>query len=433
MHQKSTDNGHNHRTLPEFMHNALCSAGTSLLSGVNAFSRIALDNGSKFVNLDEANLLKTSQEMTGLDDFGDDSFRTPLGILLDSFEKDADLNLVGRICVRSEITRKLCNRLWMVADHKQHPEILEEQILRPLFITGLPRSGSTFLHTLLAQDPRCRTPQIWEVMYPYPSPETATYDSDPRIGLTEQQLKWLDVLMPEFEKYHMIHARYPQECIAITDHSFLSYVFESMYYVSSYRQWHDQQDKRPAYAFHRLFLQYLQWRCPGTHWVLKAPSHLMALDALLAVYPDANIVVTHRDPLKVLPSCSSLAQVLRAPFTNQLHRDAIGSEVSKRWEESTRDAMRVRQEHQSKQKNFHDVFYPDLMKNPMAVVRGIYENFGRELSRDAEEAMQRFVERNPKDKNGAHRYTLEAFGLDRDIERHKFQFYTDYYGIAQEV
>lgn len=432
MHQMINDNGHGRRVLPEFMHTALCSAGTAMLSGINTFSRIALDNGSMFVNLDGADLLKSSQEMTGLDDFGDDSFLKPFGILLASFEKDADLNLVGRICVRSEITRKLCNRLRMVDDHKRHPEILDERIQRPLFITGLPRSGTTFLHTLLAQDPLCRAPQIWEVMYPSPPPERSTYDSDPRIGLTEQQLKWLDVIMPELERYHLIHARYPQECIAITDHSFLSYVFESMYYVSSYREWHDQQDKRPAYAFHRLFLQYLQWRCPGTHWVLKAPSHLMALDALLAVYPDADIVVTHRDPLKVLPSCSSLAQVLRAPFTNQLHRGTIGSEVSKRWEDSTRDAMRLRQD-PSLQKRFQDVFYPDLMKNPMAVVRGIYERCGRELSPAAEEAMQRFVERNPKDKNGVHHYTLEEFGLDRDAERQKFLFYTDYYGVDQEV
>lgn len=419
--------------LPNSMHKALCAMGTATLSGINAFSRVALDSGRRFVDLDKAELLKTSRELTGLDDFGDDLFREPFGILLDSCEKDADLNLVGRICVRSEITRMLCNRLCMVADRKRHPGILAEKIQRPLFITGLPRSGTTFLHTLLAQDPRCRAPLIWEVMHPCPPPDRATYDSDPRIGRTEQQLKWLDVLMPGFEKFHLIHARYPQECIAITDHAFLSYVFETMYQVSSYRDWHDQQDKRPAYAFHHRFLQQLQWRCPGTHWVLKAPSHLMALDALLAVYPDADIVVTHRDPLKVLPSCASLTQVLRAPFTNRLRREEIGREVSRRWEGSTRYAMSLREEHQGLRRRFYDVPYKDLMKDSMTVVRGIYRHFDRELGHDAEEAMQRFITENPKDKNGVHRYSLEEFGLDHDTERGRFSFYTDYYGIAPEA
>ncbi len=422
-----------HGILPKSLHKTLCTLGSAALSGVNGVCRSVLANGRPFVRLDEADLLETSRMRTGFDDFSGDLFLEPLRILLDSFERDADLNLVGRICVRSEITRMLCNRLYMAADCGRNPEIHEEQIQRPLFITGLPRSGSTFLHTLLAQDPRCRTPRIWEVMHPSPPPERRSYDSDPRIGRTERQLKWLDVLMPEFEKFHMIHARYPQECIAITDHAFLSYVFETMYQVSSYRDWHDQQDKRPAYEFHRRFLQHLQWRCPGTHWVLKAPSHLMALEALLAVYPDADIVVTHRDPLKVLPSCASLTRVLRAPFTNRLRVEEIGSEVSNRWEGSARYAMRFREEHHDLRQRFYDVQYPDLKKDPLAVVRGIYGYFGRELGPDAEEAMRRFAVANPKDGHGVHRYTLDEFGLDRDAERGRFQFYTDSFGIAPEA
>ena len=422
-----------HGILPKSLHKVLCALGSAMLSGVNGACRRFLADGRPFVSLDEAGLLETSRMRTGFDDFGDDLFREPLRILLDSFERDADLNLVGRICVRSEITRMLCNRLYMTADCKRHPEIHEERIRRPLFITGLPRSGSTFLHTLLAQDPHCRAPLIWEVMHPFPPPERRTYDSDPRIGRTERQLKWLDVLMPEFEKFHLIHARYPQECIAITDHAFLSYVFETMYQVSSYRDWHDQQDKRPAYEFHRRFLQYLQWRCPGSHWVLKAPSHLMALEALLAVYPDADIIMTHRDPLKVLPSCASLTRVLRAPFTNRLRGEGIGSEVSGRWEGSARYAMRFREERNDLRQRFYDVRYQDLKKDPLAVVRGIYNYFGRELDPDAEEAMQRFAAANPKDGHGVHRYTLEEFGLDSEALRSRFRFYTDFFGIEEEA
>lgn len=421
------------KTPPGSMRKTFCTMGTAMLSGINGVCRSVLANGRAFVRLDEADLLETSRMRTGFDDFGGDLFREPLRILLDSFERDADLNLVGRICVRSEITRILCNRLYMAADCRRYPEIREEQIRRPLFITGFPRSGSTFLHAMLAQDPRCRAPRTWEVMHPSPPPERRTYDSDPRIGRTVRQLKWIDVLMPEFEKFHLIHASYPQECIAITDHSFLSYVFESMYQVSGYHDWHDHQDKRPAYEFHRRFLQHLQWHCPGSHWVLKAPSHLMALEALLAVYPDADIVVTHRDPLKVLPSCASLTRVLRAPFTNRVRWEGIGSEVSGRWEGAARYAMRFREEHHDLRQRIYDVRYPDLKKDPLAVVRGIYGYFGRELCPDAEEAMQRFAAANPKDGHGVHRYTLDEFGLDRDTERSRFRFYTDFFGIAPEA
>ena len=272
-----------------------------LLTGVNSLNHYFQKIGVEFVKLDSRCLIEKSVRRTGLDDFGSDDFHRPLNILLQSFEADADLNLFGRISVYSEIMRMLCNRLLMVADRKQFPLIEEEQVTRPLFITGLPRSGTTFLHALLAQDPKCRAPQVWEVMHPSPPPETASYCSDPRIAKTEKELRWLDILIPYFKRVHLIHERYPQECIAITGHAFMSYVFESMYHVSSYRIWHDKQDKRPVYEFHRWFLKHLQWRSPGTHWVLKAPSHLMALDSLLDVYPDADIVVTHRDPFESAP------------------------------------------------------------------------------------------------------------------------------------
>lgn len=433
MHQEIQGHISSKQLLPKKVKKPLCAMGSALLSGTNTLSRFLLNNGRSFVKLDEAALIQESRERTGQEDFGDEAFRQPLRILLQSFERDADLNLVGRICVHAEILRMLCNRLRMVEDRKRHPEITDEVIRRPLFITGLPRSGSTFLHTLMAQDPGCRAPLIWEVMNPSPPPDRASYDSDPRIFQTEKQLKWLDILMPEFEKFHLIDARYPQECIAITDHAFMSYVFESMYQVTSYRTWHDEQDKRPAYEFHRQFLQHLQWRCPGTHWVLKAPSHLMALRELLDVYPDADIVVTHRDPLKVLPSCASFAKVLRRPFTNRLDREALCSDVNLRWEGSVRLAMQLRQSNEKIRERFFDVRFPDLKKDPMAIVRDVYRYFDRELTPDAETAMQRFVEQNPKNKNGEHRYSLEDFGFDRETERRRFQFYTDYYGISPEL
>jgi hypothetical protein len=411
---------------------AFAALATRMIDGLNAVSRLALNDGRSLVTLDLDSLLEKSCKLTRLHDFGEPSFRTPLEILLRSFELDARLNLLGRITVHTEIVRVLCNRLRMQRDRTLFPAIAQEQVSKPIFITGLPRSGTTFLHALLAQDPACRAPQVWEVMHPSPPPESSSYQSDPRIARTRKELSWIEILMPDFDKCHTIEARLPQECIAMTDHSFLSYVFESMYFVTSYRSWHDRQDKRPAYECHRRFLQHLQWRCPGAPWVLKAPSHLMALDALFEVYPDAQVVLTHRDPLKVLPSCASFAKVLRAPFTGDIDLSALGAEVSRRWSDSANLVTRLRSEQKQLQGNFFDVSYPELTRDPMAAVSGIYRHFDRELTREAEAAMRRYVEQNPKDKKGAHLYSLEKFGLDPATERSNFQNYTDYFDIVPE-
>ncbi len=402
-----------------------------LLSSVNEVGEVFLRDSSRWLRWDEQKLLDRACRLTRLDDFGDESFREPLRILLQSFQRDARLNLFGVICVHSEMVRLLSNRLRLVADAKRYPGIRAEAIRRPLFITGLPRSGTTFLHALLAQDPAHRAPQVWEVMYPSPPPEKRSYDSDPRIAKTARQLKLIDVLMPGFQTVHLIQARLPQECIAITSHDFRSHVFESMYAVYSYRSWFDRQDKRPAYEFHRQFLQHLQWRCPGKRWVLKAPSHLLALDSLLKVYPDAGIILTHRDPLKVLGSCASFTEVLRGGFTSHIDKKTLGLEVRDRWEEGAGLAIEHRR---SKNRGaWLDVLYADLVRDPMAMVRRIYEHFDLELTGEAEAAMRRFVAENPKGKGGVHRYSLEEFGLDPETERRRFQPYLDLFGIEPEV
>ena len=403
-----------------------------LLRLINTIGRPLTKNGFSFLRLDEKTLLDKACAQTGLDDFGDDSFREALRVLLRSYETDAQLSFVGRICVHGDLVRLLNNRLRLIADRRRHPAIAAEVIRRPLFITGLPRSGTTFLHALLAQDPAHRAPQVWEVMHPSPPPEKASYATDARIATTARELKWLDLLMPDFETVHLIDARLPQECIAITSHDFRSYTFESMYSVPSYRAWHDRQDKRPVYAFHRQFLQHLQWRCPGQRWVLKAPSHLLAIEALMQVYPDAGIILTHRDPLKVLASCASFTEVLRRGFSDRIDKAPLAQEVLHRWVEGAKLAVKYRQAQGSWRQQLFDVHYAELLRDPMSMVRRIYAFFGLELTGAAETAMERFLLANPKNKGGVHRYSLEEFGLNPETERRRFQFYLDFFGIEPE-
>jgi hypothetical protein len=403
-----------------------------LLRLINTAGRRLAKNGFPFLRLDEKALLDKAGKQTGLDDFGDDSFREAMRVLFRAYETEAEFSFVGRICVRGDTLRLLSNRLRLVADRRRHPAIADEVIRRPLFITGLPRSGTTFLHALLAQDPAHRAPQVWEVMYPSPPPERASYAANPRITTTARQLKWLDWLMPGFETVHLIDARLPQECIAITSHDFRSYTFESMYAVPSYRAWHDRQDKRLEYEFHRHFLQHLQWRCPGQRWVLKAPSHLLALEGLLQVYPDACILLTHRDPLKVLASCASFTEVLRRGFSDHIDKASIAREVRQRWVEGAGLAVKYRQAPGNLQQQLFDVHYAELLRDPMSMVRRIYTHFDLELSAAAETAMERFLLANPKNKGGVHRYSLEEFGLNPAEERRRFQFYLDFFGIEPE-
>jgi hypothetical protein len=405
---------------------------SKLLRVFNSLGRLFPRNGSPILTMEPEELIDKACKRTGLNDFGDDSLLGRLEILLRSFVNDADLNLIGLICAHSDILRLLCNRLRLVEDRKIHHAIAAEVVRRPVFITGLPRTGSTLLHALLAEDPACRSPRVWEVMHPSPPPDRASYESDPRVLQTANELKWLDLLIPDFKKVHLIDARLPQECIAIMGHTFMSYVFESMYFVSAYRRWHEGQDKLPAYEFHRQFLQHLQYRCPGTHWVLKAPSHLLALEALFQVYPDSRVIMTHRHPLKVLASCASFTEVLRAPFTAGFDRKELGSEVSYRWEKGASHAIAFREANAALRGQFLDVWYVDLLKDPLNVIRLIYDRFEMELTGEAERAMLRFLTQHPQNKNGVHSYSLESYGLQRDTERCRFQFYTDYFGIEPE-
>lgn len=403
------------------------------LAGIIAnICRLVPSDGFSFSNLEGSNLLKTAFQQTGLDDLGDDFSAHAFELLLESFRSDAELNLVGRICARNYVLGLLRNRLLMTEDRKRHPEIDGETIGRPVFITGLPRTGSTLLHGLLAADVRSRSPLVWEVMYPSPPPKKSSYRCDPRISRTERELKWLNILMPRFKVSHIINAALPQECIAITAHSFMSPAFESMFFVHSFRRWLDGLDKRPSYAFHRHFLQHLQWQCPGSHWILKAPSHLFTLDALFQVYPDAFIVMTHRDPAKVVASCASFTEILRSPFVNFLDRKKLGVEITTHWEKGARKAIQFRENRPDLRGRFFDVSYPDLLSNPMEVVRQIYERFDIPLSTESRKGMLNFLAQNPQNKNGVHLYSLQDYGLDLQSERERFGFYTNHFGMRSE-
>jgi hypothetical protein len=400
----------------------------SLTRALNSGGRVIERTGVSLVRLDAEALLGEARHRTGLEDFGDGDFREALDRLLGSFEHEASLSLIGRIAARQDLTRLLANRLRLVEDRRRHPEIAAEEIRRPLFVTGLPRTGTTLLHGLLAQDPASRVPLHWETIYPSPPPERSRYLTDRRIEAAERQVRWFHRLQPDIRRIHAVGARLPEECLVITSHSFLSFQFQTTHAVPSYEAWLEAHDLRRCYEWHRRFLQHLQHRCHGERWVLKAPAHLFGLPALFAAYPDAGVIFTHRDPLEVAPSLASLTTVLRRTFSDGVEPVAVAGEMTARWAAGIERALRDRDRGCAPASQFLDVQYDDLTRDPIGTVRRLYTHYDLPFTPLAEERMRRFLAANPKDKHGRHVYSLEQFGLDREGERERYRRYRRRFG-----
>jgi hypothetical protein len=400
---------------------------------INALGRGASRLGLDLPDLRPEALMAAARKRTGLEDFGPDHFRPGLEQLLEAVERDAVLHAIGRIMARGQFVNLLAGRLKLIEHRRRHPEVAEQRIERPLFVLGLPRTGTTILHGLLAQDPAHRSPSSWEVNFPCPPPRRETYDDDPRIERTDRQFDQLRRLAPGFDAIHPIAARLPQECVAITAYDFHSIQFSTTYRIPSYEGWLFEQDLIPTYRFHREFLQHLQSRHAQERWVLKSPAHLSTIDALLAVYPDAMIVQTHRDPLEVLASASSLHCVLRSAASNAVDPFEVGREQVEIWSRTLRRSMARREDARTCGARFFDVRFPALLADPVACVGQIYSHFGLELTDEARQRMSRFLKAHARDKHGTHRYTLEAFGIDPERDAQYFDEYYNRYGVEHTV
>jgi hypothetical protein len=362
--------------------------------------------------LDMAALLAAAEKSTGLHDFGPDSFREGLRVLLGSLEGDARLTTIGRLAARTRIVNLLETRLRLIEHRRRHPEVAEEAITRPIFVLGLPRTGTTVLYGMLAANPALRSPSSWEVARPFPPPSLAQRDDDPRIAQTDKEFDRFRRIAPGLDRMHPLGAQLPQECLALHAPAFASYEFPMTFPVHAYWQWLRDQDLRDAYEFQRWFLQHLQSGHAGEHWILKTPAHLMWFSTLLAVFPDALLVQTHRSPTAVLASVSSLMVALRRSVSEHVDAHAVGRENLDAWTWGLERTMHVRD--QLPPGRVVDVHYRDTVDDPVGTVHRIYEQFGIPMSPAVEEGVRAYLAENPRDKHGVHRYALSDFGLDRD-------------------
>ena len=382
--------------------------------------------------LNAETLMAAAMRNTGLRDFGDLRFRHQLRLLLVACAQEAHLSLIGRLALRWDVIRLLSNVLRLHDEEARAPGILEQRIEQPIFITGMPRSGTSFLHRLVMEDPANRVPRVWQTIFPYPGPRHIRSGRDRRQEIVGRQLRQFERLAPDFRRMHPLAADSPQECSEITAHAFASMRFDTTYHVPSYREWLDQTGHLEAYYFHKRFLQHLQHLGGRGRWLLKCPDHVFALDAIRTVYPDARLVFVHRDPLKVLPSNAKLTEILRQPFTRSIDRIRLGQHESDYWLGGTARMIEADQRQDFAEPIFH-IRYTDLVADPPGSVAALYRHFGLPLGEPVIGSISRLVATQSNGGYGTNTYRFADHGFAREAEGEKFAAYTTWFGVKSEA
>ena len=382
---------------------------------------------------DPDTLIAAAQEAAGSEDFGDlghgTSWRDGLGLLADGLANQARLSPLGVEIACGDLQRALVNRLHIVAHRTANPAVADGAITQPIVIIGQPRTGTTILYDLLAQDPELRPPLTWEVDHPCPPPQPETYHDDPRIAETQATLEASELIIPGFLKFHPMGALVGQECVRIFAGDFTSMIFGVQYRLPDYSRWllYDA-DHAGAYRYHRIFLQHLQSGVPG-HWLLKSPAHLWQLDALLAEYPDALIVQTHRDPLNVISSITALTGLLRRMASDEVDLAECAAQSYEEITVGLDRSMSLRDK--LSDDRVIDVLFADFMRDPFATIATVYQRLGRELSPATEQRMRDFLAGHPGDGGGG-RYTWADTALDAGEVRERVSAYQERYGVPTE-
>jgi hypothetical protein len=384
--------------------------------------------------LDGDAIIAEGLQQAGSDDLGEGSWVEGFERLLPSLRDEARLSELGVEVVRAELVGYLAARAALTQWRKEHPVETSGPVTRPLVIVGQPRTGTTILFDLLAQDPDLRVPLSWEVDRPVPPPETSTYETDPRIAEVQAQFDMAESLMPGFTTFHPMGARLGQECVRMTAHEFRSMIFSIQYRVPSYNHWLlHEADLAPAYRWHRRYLQHLQSRHPAQQWLLKSPAHLWHLDALAAEYPDAVVVQTHRDPLVVVSSVSALATHLRRLASDDVSLEEAAQAYVEDIFLGLERGMDARDRGVLPADQFVDVHFASFLADPIATVGRLYDALGRPFTSSVESRMRAFLDAHPGDGGGGgKRYRWADTGLDAAALRPRAKAYQERYAVPTE-
>jgi hypothetical protein len=370
-----------------------------------------------------------ARQQTGLEDFGDGFHREGLERLVDSMNREGDLTEAGHTILAARLVNLLASRLRVEDTYRAHPSIDAQEVEGPVFVIGLPRTGTTALSQLVAADPQFRSVRLWESSSPCPPPETATEHSDPRIAEAEAGLEMMNQMFPLMQTMHYEEATSATECQDLLGMSFRTAHFDGMARVPSYLAWVTDCDMRGTYRYHRRVLRLLQWHCPPRLWHLKTPVHMFALDALLEAYPNAKFLWSHRDPAKVLGSVCSLIHYIRSWASDRDDALELGEEQLERWWEAVSRAMDFRT--RVGDDRFADLAFADLQDDPVDALGHAYERIGVAFGVDSRHAVERWAKQHEPGSHGAHSYDLADFGLGADRVRARFAPYLEAFdGVA---
>jgi len=371
-------------------------------------------------------ILDQAKSETGLSDLGEPLFFEGLNKLIDSINNEASLNEIGIQAQPIRIQGLLSNRLRFEEDLKRFPEILDQEIIAPIVIVGLPRTGSTMTHRLLASDPNHTAMLWWEGRYPALLPGEKRGDIEARMELGKAEVDAVVAASPEALDIHPWDYKGADEEILLLEHNFLSTVPESFMALPSYSEWIEEQDHTLAYEDLKKFIQYLQWQNPGREkkrWVLKSPHHLGFIDKMISVFPDAKIIQTHRDPIKTVPSFCSMCANLFEPLTTNFDKVFIGKHWSNKLTRALNHCMNISEQHPD---NFLDLEFLNMIKDPIDEMKKIYEFIGESFGEKTEVAMEAWREEN-KHEMGAHKYSLEEYDLTESQINNNFAKYQQKY------
>jgi hypothetical protein len=387
-------------------------------------------SGAPSIFLEREDLFhRMAVEKTGLDDFGEGSYREALRVLLDAYDREARLTPAGRAVAEGQIVDLLMKRLGAEKMWKDDPAVLEREIRRPIVILGLVRTGSTALHYLMGQDPDLQSLEYWLAQNPQPRPPRSRWES---LGDYQRSAAEIDAMYqanPGLKAIHFMRADLSEECRHLLAQSFTDDGFEVCATVPSYSAWYERADLTHSYVRHRKLVQLIGAVDPRP-WLLKYPVHMRHLDVLLSVYPDACVVWTHRDPSRVMRSYSSLVASFRALYEADIDRQAIARTQLEIWAAGAERAIAVRRGRDPKQ--FYDLHFSDFVADPVGSVERIHRHFGRSLSEEGRRRLTAWQAANPEAKHGRHEYSGEDLGITDDEIRERFAAYMSYFGMEPE-
>jgi len=375
-------------------------------------------------------LMAVARRSTGLRDFGDEGFRVPLGVLIDSIEDEARLHTVGRIITKTRLVTALCTRLRVEDYLRRHPEVNGIELPPPIVIAGLQRTGTTMLHRLLAADPNLRAVMSWEGLSPIAT-RRSVFGKDARLLQAKASEKALAYMAPAFFAIHPVEAEAPEEDVLLLDYAFMSTTPEATLHVPGYATWLEGEDNTPAYRYFATLLRVLAHQRGPSRFVLKTPHHLEYLDVLRKVFPGVSVIQTHRDPARTLASFCSMVWHGRGVFSDHVEAAEVGRHWSRKVGLLLERSLDVRAT--AGDDGFVDVSYYDLIADAVATVRELYGRLGLEFTAAVEARMQQTSEHNPQHKYGRHKYRLEDFGLDAAGVEPYFARYRERFGVRFET